>query len=365
MGRYLVDENFMSEKIFQCWFIYVHRGNLVKQFDALTPFLTLIPTVLRLLILVWHRNDLKYVLDYLENAFVNAREKREIEINARANQVSSILLAVLIVLGFIALTFFTISPVIRDLIRISFGMGRIHDIPFKALFPFDYNYSPVYECVYFLSLYSGLVTMAAICASEGLFFGLCFHISAQFDIVSLKLQRLIEKEIELTEPTDEAAIKFSSVQNDRLLDKLTEIVDMHNKAIHCCNILSKALWQNILMHFTCSSLIICISCMMILKSDGIERLNFMFYLCAYVQQIFNYSISGNMLINASENIKNAAYDFHWYKCDVRVRKVILMIMTRAQQTVNIKVPFFEVSLETFASIIRLGGSFIALVKTLI
>lgn len=123
------------------------------QFDALTPFLTLIPTVLRLLVLVWHRNDLKYVLDYLENAFVNgkeleiyfhdfymlnkiqftAREKREIEINARANQVSSIFLAVLVVLGFISLTFFTISPVIRDFIRIRNGMGRIHDIPFKAM----------------------------------------------------------------------------------------------------------------------------------------------------------------------------------------------------------------------------------------
>ena len=125
----------------------------MEQFYALTPFLTLTPTVLRLLILVWHRNDLKYVLDYLGNAFVNgkelkidfhdfymlnkiqftAREKREIEINARANQVSSILLAVLVVLGYISLTLFTISPVIRDLIRISNGMGRIHDIPFKAM----------------------------------------------------------------------------------------------------------------------------------------------------------------------------------------------------------------------------------------
>lgn len=142
-------------------------------------------------------------------------------------------------------------------------------------------------------------------------------------------------------------MKFSRVQNDRLLDKLTEIVDIHNEAIYCCNILSKALWQNILMHFACSSLIICLCCMMILKSDGIERLNFIFYLCAYIQQIFNYSISGNMLINASENIKDAAYDFHWYKCDARVRKVIFVIMTRAQQKINVKVPFFEVSLETF------------------
>lgn len=55
-----------------------------------------------------------------------------------------------------------------------------------------------------------------------------------------------------------------------------------------------------------------------------------------------------MLIDASTNVKDAAYDFHWYKCDTRVRKVVLMIIIHAQQKVNVKVPFFEVSLETFA-----------------
>lgn len=91
---------------------------------------------------------------------------------------------------------------------------------------------------------------------------------------------------------------------------------------------------------------------MILRANGIDRLIFIFYLGAYVQQIFNYSISGNMLINSSTNIKNAAYDFQWYKCDARVRKVILMIITFAQQKVDVKVPFFEVSLETFAWVCR-------------
>lgn len=124
---------------------------MVEQFDALTPFLTLTPTALRLIILVWHRNDLKYVLDYLENAFVNgkeldinfmisntkkiqftAKEKREIEINARANQVSSILLAVLVVLALLCITFFFISPVIRDLTRVRSGLERMYNIPFKA-----------------------------------------------------------------------------------------------------------------------------------------------------------------------------------------------------------------------------------------
>ncbi|XP_070502795.1 odorant receptor 24a-like [Chironomus tepperi] len=345
--------------IFQGWFIFENRGKLVVVFDAITPFLTQIPTVLRLLVLVWRRKELKYVLDYLKKNFTEARKTREIKVIARANQISSILLAVLVILGYITLIFFFILPVVRDFIRIHTGSEWMHEIPFKAIFPFEYNYFPMYEIVYFFNLYSGYVTMAGVCAGEGMFFGFCAHLAAQFDVISLRLEELIEQEI----GSQDRIMKFSREQNDRILNKLTEIVDMHNKAIDCCNIISKALWQNILMHFVCSSLTICICSMMILKANGIDVLIFIFYLGAYVQQIFNYSISGNMLINASTNIQVAAYEFHWYKCDIRVRKTILMIIIRAQQKVQVEVPFFEVSLETFAWIIRLGGSFIALVKT--
>lgn len=37
--------------------------------------------------------------------------------------------------------------------------------------------------------------MAAACAGEGLFFGLCAHLSAQFQVISLRLEKLIEGEI--------------------------------------------------------------------------------------------------------------------------------------------------------------------------
>lgn len=59
--------------IFQCCFFYEYRNNLIILFDALTPFLTQIPTVLRVLFLVWHRNELKRVLDYLKQAFENRK----------------------------------------------------------------------------------------------------------------------------------------------------------------------------------------------------------------------------------------------------------------------------------------------------
>lgn len=123
---------------------------------------------------------------------------------------------------------------------------------------------------------------------------------------------------------------------------------MHNEAINNCKILSKSLWQNILMHFICSSSTICIAALALVKSDGIDRLVFITYVCAYIIQIYYYACSGSKLINSSTEIKFSAYNFHWYKCDAKIRKAILMIMIRAHTKVNLEVPFFQVSLETFA-----------------
>jgi gustatory receptor len=97
-----------------------------------------------------------------------------------------------------------------------------------------------------------------------------------------------------------------------------------------------------------SSLVLCILALMIIKTDGMDRMVFIFYISAYVLQIFVYFACGNMLIESSLKISEAAYNFHWYKCNAKVRKTILMIMRRSQRKVNVKCPFFEVSLETFA-----------------
>lgn len=142
--------------------------------------------------------------------------------------------------------------------------------------------------------------------------------------------------------------KFSIDENERILKRLSGIVSMHNEVIEKCNILSKTLWQNLLLHFMISSLVICIASLMIMQTNGIDRIVFIFYISAYVMQIFIYSACGNMLIESSVKVSEAAYNFHWYKCNAKVRKTILMIMRRSQRKVNVKCPFFEVSLETFA-----------------
>jgi hypothetical protein len=86
---------------------------------------------------------------------------------------------------------------------------------------------------------------------------------------------------------------------------------------------------------------------MALFTDGVNRLTFISFLIAYLSQMFNYAYAGNMMLDASAKVNVAAYDVHWYKCDKDVRRLVLLMMIRSQRLVNVKVPFLEMSLETF------------------
>lgn len=143
---------------------------------------------------------------------------------------------------------------------------------------------------------------------------------------------------------------FTPRQNERLYAELVEIAKEHSKVIELCQKMSRSLAPNVLIHFITSALITCICCLMIMLADGADKIIFVNYIIASTTQIFVYAFGGNLLVDASQRIEFAAYSFHWYKCDSRVRKLILMMIIRAQKKTAIDVPFFEASLETFMSV---------------
>lgn len=160
----------------------------------------------------------------------------------------------------------------------------------------------------------------------------------------------------------ESQDKFTKEQNDVLYLKLTEIVEKHNFLIDMCESMSKYFAPNVLIHYLSSALVTCICCLMILLAEGAEKLIFLNYIVASTTQVFVYSLGGTILVDSSTKINFAAYNVHWYKCDSRCRRAILMIITRSQRQSGINVPFFDTSLETFGSVCTLlHNTFILLI----
>lgn len=89
---------------------------------------------------------------------------------------------------------------------------------------------------------------------------------------------------------------------------------------------------------------------MILLAEGAAKIIFVTYIIASTTQVFVYSIGGDLLADSSARVGEFAYDFHWYKCDGKIRKLIHLMMLRAQKKSGVEVPFFQTSLETFAAV---------------
>jgi odorant receptor len=168
---------------------------------------------------------------------------------------------------------------------------------------------------------------------------MCAHISSQFEIIGSQISTLIEDH--------EHIERFSREQNKILYQKLKEIVKDHQKAIGMCNKMSQCFSVNVLMHIVSSAFITCIGCLMIMLAEGVDKLIFLSYIAASTCQIFIYCFGGTLLIESSTQIQFSAYNFPWYKCDCKIRKLILMMMIRGQKSTAIDVPFFETSMETF------------------
>lgn len=216
-------------------------------------------------------------------------------------------------------------------------------------------------------MWSGYVTISGIFGGDGLFLGLCVHISGEFNIVSARISKLIEGEISEHESSaaliwwfpfilfrspesHESIESFSQEENDRLYVELRKIVEEHETLIELCRKLSKSLSANVFIHFISSAIVTCVCCLTILLSEGADKLIFVNYIIASTCQVFVYSMGGNLLADSSAEIQEAAYNFQWYKCNKKIRKLIQMIMIRAQRKTAVEVPFFQTSLETFGSV---------------
>jgi hypothetical protein len=117
--------------LFQFTFFIKNRNNLLIIADALTPFLTQIPIVMRTLFIAYHRKKIARVLKYLRNFFETASDSSEIDMIARANRLATVLLGILCIGVVITAVFFLSFPILGDIYRVMINEEKCRNLPFK------------------------------------------------------------------------------------------------------------------------------------------------------------------------------------------------------------------------------------------
>uniref|UniRef100_A0A6P4FN21 Odorant receptor n=1 Tax=Drosophila rhopaloa TaxID=1041015 RepID=A0A6P4FN21_DRORH len=157
---------------------------------------------------------------------------------------------------------------------------------------------------------------------------------------------------------------IASPQRD--LEFLQAAVAYHQRLLHLCHQINEIFGVSLLCNFVSSSFIICFVGFQMTIGGKIDSLVMLvlFLFCAMVQ-VFMIAAYAQRLIDASEHIGEAVYNHDWFHADLRYRKMLVLIVKRAQQPSRLKATIFlSVSLVTVSDLLQLSYKFFALLRTM-
>ncbi|XP_062556836.1 odorant receptor 10a-like [Armigeres subalbatus] len=339
-------------------YINLKGGDLQQALEVICVAPSRFGGVIKCFILYWKRKELKQLLDILEGLF-ERKNPREKKINRWATYWGYQFTYWELMFTNLTCVFYCVLPIVLMIWHFvdKPDEPRIFLLPFKVGLLFNYQKSVLFEITYATMIYIAFVPIFMMAGSDGLFIGACLMVSSQYSIVRQELEDLSEslKANHNAEITPE--------ENERVCAKLELIAQRHNQAIDITNEMSRVFRLNVFASITISALKIGLSCITMMKADQFNKLIYVWYSLGITTEIYLYSYGGTHLNEESEKLSGAAYDFPWYNYRKNVRNIIQMMMIRAQTPSRVDVPFFDVSVVTFSTILRTAGSYVTMMKS--
>ncbi|KAH8418469.1 hypothetical protein KR009_004708 [Drosophila setifemur] len=152
----------------------------------------------------------------------------------------------------------------------------------------------------------------------------------------------------------------------RDLEFLQAVVAYHQRLLLLCQDINDIFGVSLLSNFVSSSFIICFVGFQMTVGGEIDNLVMLvlFLFCAMLQ-VFMITTHAQRLLDASEHIGQAVYNHDWFHADLRYRKMLVLIVKRAQEPSRLKATIFlNVSLVTVADLLQLSYKFFALLRTM-
>ncbi|KAK9298106.1 hypothetical protein QLX08_008431 [Tetragonisca angustula] len=218
----------------------------------------------------------------------------------------------------------------------------------KMDFPFTYYESPLYEYVFVLQFFQLFSNASAIAMLNALIIILIFHVGGQIEMLHEALENIFVK------------------NHKSLRNVVKPLIDLHYQIILGSENIENLFSYIALMQLLCNTLIICCIGFLIIVALNLhmnieELINILLFYIAITLEAFVFSYAGEYLSNKSLSISTSAYGSSWYLLDPRDRRIIILLMIRSQRQLTITAgKFMDLSMQTFANIIRTSASYISI-----
>nr|QMS80348.1 odorant receptor [Histia rhodope] len=223
------------------------------------------------------------------------------------------------------------------------------NFPFLVKYFFD-PFTEIWPYVYFHQVVSTFIVWVNVYGPDTFFYAFCVYVQMHFRILSQRLRKLFYKPNLLVEDKE----------------KLIKLLKRHQELIQLVKDFETLYTSSNLWNMVISSILICLSAFNATTNpDAKAVLTFICFLFMSLSQISILCFFGDMIVNSSALVAEAAYSCGWYNVDADVKKSLLIVIMRAHTPCKLTAANFAVlNLRAFAMIISKSWSYFALLKTL-
>ncbi|XP_063394712.1 odorant receptor 67c-like [Cydia fagiglandana] len=221
---------------------------------------------------------------------------------------------------------------------------------YKVTFPFNVKYffdpysKAVWPFVYFHLVWSTFIAFFNTFGTDTFFFAFCVYMRMHFRI----LQRM-----------------FQDAVCEREGRQFVEVVRRHQDLIHLADQVEVLYSKSTLFNIVTSSVLICLSAFNVTSVEDMGVvISFMAFLSMSLTQIFLLCYFADMLMKSSMEISDAIYNSEWYQADQRMKRNVLLVLTKSRRPCKLTAArFADVNLTAFTTILSRSWSLFALLKT--
>nr|XP_034826815.1 LOW QUALITY PROTEIN: uncharacterized protein LOC117984297 [Maniola hyperantus] len=298
---------------------------------------------LKHLLLLRHRASIREIIEIIDRDYEAAKDfiNEEKDTVLRYAQLGTSICKFWFVMAILTGLLFPVRSI--TLMGYYYFKGEFKLVPLMDLcYPFidDYKNIPVMFCTLFLSCFCFAVYAATSYISfDPLVPAILAHVCGQLELIS---NRLLEV--------------FSNAKNvEEIEDNLKEINIKLMEIYRIINIVQKnfAILYEYVMKTT--TFLLSFSAFQIvegLKHNGIS-VEFVSFFFGSILHFYSPCYFSNLLMDKSEQLRQAIYSCGWeLQPSIRIRKTILLMLTRTTKSVVIRTVFMPICLDTFAEMTR-------------
>ncbi|XP_043681046.1 odorant receptor 4-like isoform X1 [Vespula pensylvanica] len=236
--------------------------------------------------------------------------------------------------------------VIMFLIPVIFAEERIFVL--KMEFPFDATVSPFYELINVIQFFQEVTFASTSGMLNGVIMTMILHTGGQIEIMCQTIEEFMNK-----------------IDNEHAcyLNILKKLIIKHDRIILFAGYIEDLFTYIALLQFFSNTMAICFSGFVIMTSFDMEEGSAILaktvpYYTVVNVEAFILCFAGEYLSSKSTIIGRKAYDTNWYELKPNESRYILFLILRAQKKLTITVgKFLDLSLESFASILKASASY--------